>query len=108
MASYNICSLMAKFDDVVCLLEKFKLDVLCLNETLLNSSVPNSWLEICGYTLFRNGRGPEVAKNYGGRVAVYIKDNRNVSHIPNGCFSNNNTESMWLIMDLPKSKPSYL
>ena len=54
MASYNICSLMAKFDDVACLLEKSKLDILCLNETFLNPSVPDSWLEIGGNTLFRN------------------------------------------------------
>ena len=108
IASYNIRSFLSKKDDVACLLDKAKLDILCLNETFLTPDIPNSALDISGYSFFRSDRSEMVNKNGGGGILVYVKNNRNVSLIPGGSFSNNLIESCWLRLDLPRSKSAVI
>ena len=96
---------MPKMDDIKILLDKAKLDILCLNETFLTPNTPDNALSISGYSFFRNDRGLDVNKCGGGGVLVYVKDNRNVVPLPGGYFSNAHIESCWLKLELLHAKP---
>ena len=69
IASLNVHSLVAKFDEVRDLLFSHKLDILCLNETLLDETVLDKEICIIGYSLIRKDR-----TGHGGGVAIYFCD----------------------------------
>ncbi len=72
-ASYNICSLIRKFDDIKVLLLRSDLNVLSLSETWLNSSISDEEITIPGYSLHRLDRGLGNSKTGGGPDYIYKK-----------------------------------
>ena len=72
IAALNINSLPAHIDKLRAYVTTGSIDILALNETKLDQSIPDTLVSIPGYTLERHDRN-----RHGGRVALYI---RNVIH----------------------------
>ena len=70
ICSLNICSLVLKHDSISILLQKSKIDCLCLNESYLNSSILDEELTVPNYNLFRLDRTRESGKLSGGGLAI--------------------------------------
>lgn len=94
----NICSLRNKVVDVAEILTEYKLHMLAISETHLNSAINSDVLKIEGYNLFRLDRGAIK----GGGVAVYCQE-----HIPVRIRSDlgcEEVEVLWLEIQLPYIK----
>ena len=65
----NIASV-SKIDELRLLLKHRPFDVLCLNETLCDSTISDEEISIDGFSLLRNDR-----TRHGGGVAIYISNN---------------------------------
>jgi exonuclease III len=63
----NIASLMKHKDELSIFISLQPVDVLCINETRLDSSIYNSEVKIAGYDLIRKNR------NRNGGVAIYVR-----------------------------------
>lgn len=77
VASLNVCSLVPKREYVSQLLDRERLDILCISETFLNKKVDNTHCRITGYQFVR--------RDYRGRcsgVGVYIRDGMKFKTIP--------------------------
>ena len=92
----NINSLLSKIDEtlIVKLINAF---VIGLSETKLDNTVLSSKLEIEGYDLIRSDRSRR-----GGGVACFVKNSISYNRKPNFCT---NTESIFIEIFLPRSKP---
>ena len=108
VASWNICSVVRKLDDLKLLLEKSSIDILCLNETFLNDSILNLELQINGYNFIRLDRNPNSGKQGGGGLLIYYKSNRNVNLIQNSHLCTPDVELCWIELSLPNSRPTYI
>ena len=72
MASLNIVSLPLHIDQIRILLEDQIIDVLALNETRLDPSIPDHLVAVDGYTILRKDRN-----RFGGGVCIYLRCNLN-------------------------------
>ena len=84
-STYKIDEIYSRF----CIHDKY--EVICLTETWLNPSIPDSLIELPGYILYRRDR-PD---GYGG-VAVYVDKNIQSHIISNMCY--NHVENLWISM----------
>ena len=77
MASLNIASLVLHIDEIRALLHDKYFDVICLNETRLDTTISDEQVFIDGYTIIRNDR-----RRTGGGVCIYVRSslNYNVRH----------------------------
>ena len=73
----NICSLRNKVHHIHHLLHHHKIHVLSVNETHLNSSIPDSSVHIPGYDLYRKDRDL-----HGGGVCIYVHSDIHSNRIP--------------------------
>ncbi len=69
-AIFNIASLPSKMDDFKIFMQNNPVDVMALNETCLDNSIPDTEIHIDGYDVFRKDRN-----RHGGGVAIYIRCN---------------------------------
>ena len=91
-------SLLSKKDQISLLLTDLNIDILCLNETKLDSTICDSQLLINGYTFIRRDR-----TRHGGGLGIYVRNS--LKHrIVNDLLSNE-VEVLWLEISLPKSEP---
>jgi len=67
----NIRSLLPKIDEVKMLIKESNIDVLAISETWLSNIIPDSFVNIKGYNLYRKDR----LNTMGGGVAIFIKEN---------------------------------
>ena len=88
----NIHSLEYKIDELNILLRNELFDIICLNETLCDSSIPDSELNIDDFVLFRKDRNRR-----GGGVAMYISNKYDLN-----C---NDLECLWLELCHPHKPP---
>lgn len=72
MASLNIASLVLHIDELRITLNDQCLDVLCLNETRLDSTISDNQIHIDGYSIIRRDRN-----RTGGGVCIYVRSNLN-------------------------------
>jgi hypothetical protein len=74
MASLNINSLIANIDELRVYININKIDIMCINETKLDSSVVNDH-EFClpGYEIIRRDRS--VNGRNGGGICIYVRAN---------------------------------
>lgn len=91
----NVRSLLANIDEVRVNLLDGSFDIVTLSETWLHSQCSDSLLQTEGYTLYRHDRqtktpGGKVKR--GGGIAVYIKDEMNVTVWPLLSVSNSDLE----------------
>jgi exonuclease III len=94
----NIASLMKHKDELSIFITKNSFDVLCINETRLDSSIYNSEVEIAGYDLIRKDRNRN-----GGGVAIYVRNV--IPYINRTELSPDTVEAICLEIRKPKSKP---
>ena len=71
IAHINICSLRNKTHEIHCIMYKYRIDVLAISETCLDSTVMNCDLAIPAYTLYRRDRAD---RRKGGGVAMYVQE----------------------------------
>ena len=69
IASLNINSLLKHIDELRVLLAISSLDILAINESKIDDSIPDNEINIVGYIMVRNDRN-----RYGGGVVLYIRD----------------------------------
>ena len=65
----NVRCIRNKMDEIVCKISELSPDIVLLCETWLNKEIPDSAVEISGYTSFRNDRNA-----YGGGIIAYFAD----------------------------------
>ena len=70
IASLNVNSLLKHIDEIRVLLEKYTFDILAINESKIDKSIPDNEIHVIGYDLIRNDRN-----RYGGGVVLYVRDN---------------------------------
>jgi hypothetical protein len=68
----NLASLMAKIDDLILFVQLHKPAFLLITETFLSNSIPDSLVNLDGYTLYRTDRSDGRA---GGGSSIYIETN---------------------------------
>ena len=73
MASLNITSLPRHIDELRVWMRDQNLDLLAINETRLDSSIPNESVKIINYQIFR-----KIRNHFGGGVSIYIRDSLNL------------------------------
>ena len=106
-ASYNIRSLVRKFDDVKLLLMRSNLNVLSLNETWLNASIADDEINIPGYNMHRLDRGLGSSKLGGGGVLMYTKMSHTYQHIEWN-VGTSDIEILWVKLSLKLTRPTYI
>ena len=70
IASLNVNSLLKHIDEIRVLLEKYTFDILAINESKIDNSIPDNEIHVIGYDLIRNDRN-----RYGGGVVLYVRHN---------------------------------
>ena len=98
MACLNIVSLTNKFDEIDHLLSEKQLDIMALNETRLDSTIPDNMVNIDGYDVVRKDR----TRN-GGGVCIYLRSSINYK-IRNELISNE-LEAVCIEITKPNSQP---
>ena len=101
IAHLNVNGLRSKLDFIKILLRQEKFDILCLNETKIDSTVTNSEISVPGYLLFRLDR-----TLHGGGTLIYYSDSLNVKR--NARLTSKAHESLWVELRFEKSKPIYI
>ena len=94
----NAQSIATKIDDLTVSLNTHNVDIACITESWLSSSVPDSAVNINGYTIVRNDR----SQNIGGGVCLYIKSS--LSYKVWADLNDNEIESLW-ISTRPRKMP---
>ena len=98
MAMLNITSLPKHIDEICVLLATKNFDILALNETRLDHSIPDDLVNIPNYDIIRNDRNRN-----GGGVCIYVRNTtsyRNLSYtIPD------NLEAVVVEIHKPNSRP---
>ena len=93
----NIYGILPKIDEIRYIAKLANATIIGLSETKLDNAVLSSELEIEGYDLVRSDRSRR-----GGGVACFVKNSISYNRKPNFCI---NTESVFIEILLPKSKP---
>lgn len=75
MASLNINSLIAHIDELRVYININKIDIMCINETKLDSSVKDHEVCLPGYEIIRRDRNKN-GRN-GGGICIYVRSNIN-------------------------------
>jgi exonuclease III len=65
----NINSLLKHIDELRVLLANSSIDILAINESKIDDSIPDNEINIVGYIMVRNDRNRS-----GGGVVLYIRD----------------------------------
>ena len=98
MASLNIASIPAHIDELRIWVEEQNLDLLAINESRLDSSIPSSAIYIKGYELIRKDRN-----RYGGGVCIYIRSS--IGYKNGSDLISNALEAICIEINKPRSKP---
>ncbi len=106
MGHINIRSLLGKLEDLICIIDKGKLCVLCVSETWLNPFVSSNMIEIAGYDLFRHDRTMDSGKMTGGGVCIYVHKKYNTISREdlNACMPD--VEICWILLMLKDTRPT--
>ena len=101
IAHLNVNGLRSKLDFVKILLFQEKFDILCLNETKIDSTVSDSDIAVPGYLLHRLDRTA-----HGGGTLIYYAKSLDVKR--NTRLTKKAHESLWVEVRFKKSKPIYI
>ena len=106
--SLNIRSVVSKIDDVATLLDRSKLDVLCLQETFLNESTSSAELEVPKYKFFRADGLRDTCKSAGGGLLFYHGSQYEFTSIDEWGVCSRDIECQWVKMSLKDTRPTYI
>ena len=98
IAHLNIRSLIKNVDQLRIYLEKQQYDIICINETRLDSTVANQDVNIRGYDIVRNDRNRN-----GGGVAIYIRSV--INYQERHYLEDEHLEAITVEISKPKYKP---
>ena len=98
VAHLNIHSVVCKIDELRHLLKLKPFDVICLNETLCDSTISDDEISIDGFTIVRKDR-----TRHGGGVAVYISNH--LTFTRRFDIESENLEIIWLEVKYGKCAP---
>ena len=98
MASLNITSLPRHIDELRVWMRDQNLDLLAINETRLDSSIPNESVKIINYQIIRKDRN-----RFGGGVSIYVRDSLN--YVNKSTIVCDEIEAVCLEINKPNSKP---
>ena len=101
MAHLNVNGLRSKLDFIKILLFQEKFDILCLNETKIDSTVSDNDLSIPGYTPHRQDRTA-----HGGGTLIYVSDVLHAKKVSR--ISRKEHEAIWIEVKPKKAKPVYI
>ena len=107
-ATYNVRSLVRKYDDICSILSRSELNMLCLTETWLNNSIDDLELSIPGYTLHRLDRGNGVSCKGGGGLIMYTNSKYDFQSIDSWSVGNEDIEIMWARLNLKLTRPTFI
>ena len=100
----NINRLLPKLDQLNSTVKTLGLNVLCVNETWLNSEIDTSEIHFDGYNVIRLDRNASNSnKHSGGGVAIYIEDH--IPYRPRPDLHNDKMELCWIEINFPNSSP---
>ena len=94
----NVRSLMKHIDELKIYLDKQQFDIISLNETMLDLSVPNHEIKLNGYEIVRKDRN-----RHGEGVAIYIPNS--INYIIRDDLFDENLETITIEISKPNSKP---
>ena len=97
----NVNGLRSKIDFLRIFLRQHKFDILCLNETKIDSTVPDSEISVPGYAIYRQDR-----TCHGGGVLVFAADHLTTKKLPH--VSKKSNETLWVEIKRKKSKSVYV
>ena len=80
-----------KVDELALFLRTNNVDIACITETWLKSTVPSSAIDIAGYSLVRNDRHDYII---GGGVCVYIRNTIRYKLLTE--LRDDDVESLWI------------
>ena len=86
----NVRSLVSKVDELATVALVNDVDMICITETWLSSSIPDSLISLPNFVLFRNDR----TFSSGGGVCIYINNYITCRRLED--FENPSIESLWL------------
>ena len=89
----NSRSLISKIDELSATVKSYTSDIVVVTETWLSSNVPNSAIDISGYSLLRHDRSDG---RRGGGVCVFVKDMLPFIHLKE--IESHEYESLWLLL----------
>ena len=93
----NICSMRNKIHEIHDILYKQDIHILSVNETWLDSSIPDSSLSIPGYNIYRNDRS-----THGGGVCFYVLSSYKVNVLHSSMPGDDHSiETLFLRVVLP-------
>ena len=94
----NVRSLIHKIDEIRLMFGNCKAAIISFSETMLDSSINDSEIEIENYTVIRKDRNRN-----GGGVCVYVR--ADICFYVRTELNHNDIEAVWLDIIIPKSKP---
>lgn len=100
LVSFNIVTLPGNLDEFLHFMCNNPVDIIALNETRLESNIPDNEINIDGYDLYRNDRNRE-----GGGVAIYINNKSGFTHKVRNDLMPPELELITIEVASPKSKP---
>ena len=101
IAHLNVNGLRSKLDFIKILVHQEKFDILCVNETKIDSTVSDSEIAIPGYLPYRQDR-----TLHGGGTIIYCS--KNITAKKNTRLSSKKHEAVWVEVRFKKSKPIYV
>ena len=98
LATLNVRSLLSKLDELRVLLSEKPIDILSINETFLDSSIPTSQLLIDGYNFERYDRGSR-------HVGFYIRDSVKYDIYKQDVITKHAIEALFIMVKPTNKKP---
>ena len=96
---HNICHIVPKIDEIRILLsDRNAPSIACFCETFLTDTVPDSFLSVSSYSLYRRDRSGRA----GGGIVIYVSDV--VTSTVRSDLENENIEGLWLDVQYKKFK----
>lgn len=97
----NAQSLLGNFEEVELLMKEGNADLLCIGETWLTPNIPDRFVTIPGYNMYRFDRGR------GGGVCIYARDDFTVNSIKTNVDSVLDVDDLWISVQSRKF-PSFI
>lgn len=98
MASLNIASLPRHIDELRIWLNDQNVDILAINETRLDSTIPDESVKISNYEIIRKDRN-----RFGGGVCMYVRNS--INYVNKSSMVTSETEAICLEIRKSQSKP---
>ena len=87
---------MNKIDLIQIMLDDRKTDILCVSETWLSDTIPDRYVYIEGFNIFRFDKGR------GGGVCAYVRNDLKVSVLKPNTINETMVEDLWLKIQYDK------